>query len=1324
MTRIVIDFETYYDKDYSLKKMTMEQYIRDLRFECIGLSIKVGDQLTQFFRAETWIPELKQLLIAYKDHTIVSHNAMFDMGILGIRYGIHPRSLGDTVAMSAVVGLDRCAGRSNLDGLSAYLRTIGYNIPTKGDYVQNMEGVRIADMSPTDWAQYSEYCKTDSDICAAMYDIMLPYMPPGELQMISATIKMFTNPSVKLDTELLEDYQQRLIQKREDLLAGVARKVGLAGADELAPHLRSTVKFAKLLESIGVTVPTKYSEKQDKMIPAVAKTDHEFLELVASDDELTRTLCEARLGAASNLEMTRCKRFIDISKRGLMPVPLRYAAAHTGRYGGADKINCFSAGHELLTPDGWVAVEHYTEGTPIAQWHEDATISFDHNPSWLAEPYKGLMYHIETPTVSLVVTPDHRISSVKQGKLEKGFTVKTAEQIANCSGLDYIPLCGVVDTPEHPYMDAQIRYLVALQADGTIVKNRHIFGFRRERKINRMNELLVELGFTFTRVLQANGTTLFTVTPPPEFAVGNKNFGSWILNLSARQLGLFIDELRYWDGNRNSNNGSLEYNSTVKDNVLWADTAMRLCGRFSGIYGYSYKNHTTGKDAPYCWRLYERTSKYGSIDTKRHITTREFDGIVYCPKVDSDRILVRHNNKICVVNQCQNLPKRKGDKSLRRSMTAPNDHVLIATDSSQIECLTGDSLVLTDTGLKRIDNISIADLLWDGVEWVRHDGVVLKGVKDVITYAGITGTPNHIVYTADGRKLTLDEAAASGEELAVGEREGKPVRTLDSVGETYTPNGGAEGVDAMPMWGRKTHTNIRSEVGEVNELQSVWAPEVFGYTGATRQPATSAVQCTGRTLQGKQVQQSHLQERGKYVRQLRAFCPLRLGKLSSQRLPESRNRPDRYEGSLRTWQHTACDQRGERPNTGYERNRQIQGAGNKRFEVCTRLCKKVWRRLGPGTNTQGAYRRANIKFSAGKKASVFGVRRGEVLYRIVREKVRRELRSVSHIKETTQRYTERGNPIVGTVAVYDIINAGSRNRFCCNGIIVSNCRVLAYAAQELPLLNIFLNKDDPYSDMASNIYGLPYDVIYREAKIERTKEGIVRRNVGKTTELGCGYGMGADKFEGQLKLDGLTEAASNAKAIVQAYRRARPSIVQFWKTCSDVLDIMLAGGKVSFGGPNNDLFLADGSSVFWGKRIPSVRLPNGTYIWYQNLRKVPRQEPAQFGDGMEFVYDQFKSNRFEVNRIYGGKLTENLIQALAFAVLKYQALQIVDMGVPVHMNVHDEWVSIVPKSMAHHAVAVHAKAMRTVPNYIPDGLLDMELDMGKNYADTTTIGGL
>lgn len=1129
MTRIVIDFETYYDKDYSLKKMTMEQYIRDLRFECIGLSIKVGDQLTQFFRAETWIPELKQLLITHRDHTIVSHNAMFDMGILGIRYGIHPRNLGDTVSMSAVVGLDRCAGRANLDGLSEYLRTIGYNIPTKGDYVQNMESVRIADMSPTDWAQYSEYCKTDSDICAAMYDIMLPFMPAGEMEMISTTLKMFTNPAIKLDTDLLLDYEQRLIQKREDLLSGVARRVGLSGADELAPHLRSTAKFAKLLESVGVTVPMKYSEKQDKMIPAVAKTDHEFLELVASEDELTSALCEARLGAASNLEMTRCKRFIDISNRGLMPIPLRYAAAHTMRYGGADKLNCFSAGHELLTPDGWVAVEQYTVGTPIAQWHEDATISFDHNPSWLTKPYKGLMYRIETPTVSLVVTPDHRISSVKQGKLENGFTVKTAEQIANCSGLDYIPLCGVVDTLEHPYTDAQIRYLVALQADGSIVKNRHLFGFRRERKIIRMNELLVDLGFKFARVLQANGTTLFTVTPPSEFAVEDKNFGSWILKLSARQLGLFVDELRYWDGNSNSNNGSLEYNSTVMDNVLWVDTAMRLCGRFSGVYGYNYSHGTTDKDTPYCWRLYERTSRYGSIDTKRHVTTQEFDGIVYCPKVDSDRILVRHNNKICVVHQCQNLPKRKGDKSLRRSMTAPDDHVLIASDSSQIECrvlaYAAQELPLLNIFLNKDDPYS--DMA-----------------------SNIYGLPYDVIY-----------------------REAKIERTKEGI--------------------------VRRNVGKTTELGCIAeGTEVLTDRG---------------WVQIQHVQDDDLLWDGD------EFVP-----------------------------HGGLLDRGFKPCAIFN-------------NIALTTDHKIYNHIsGRWFTVEDILYYTDLSLLADIIADTCN----QYSFHDIPSKYRSHLVEARDNKLGINDFITR--PILKT---YDILNVGTKNCFYVRSI----------------------NRGSGSSVL----------------KVHN-----------------CGYGMGADKFEGQLKLDGLTEAASNAKAIVQAYRRARPSIVRFWKTCSDVLDIMLAGGKVSFGGPNNDLFVADGSSVFWGKRIPSVRLPNGTYIWYQNLRKVPRQEPAQFGDGMEFVYDQFKSNRFEVNRIYGGKLTENLIQALAFAVLKYQALRIVDMGVPVHMNVHDEWVSIVPKSMAHHAVAVHAKAMRTVPNYIPDGLLDMELDMGKNYADTTTIGGL
>ena len=65
----------------------------------------------------------------------------------------------------------------------------------------------------------------------------------------------------------------------------------------------------------------------------------EFKHLLTHQDERVQSLVAARLGNKSTLEETRTQRFIDIAKRGLLPVPVRYYAAHTGRWGGDDKIN-------------------------------------------------------------------------------------------------------------------------------------------------------------------------------------------------------------------------------------------------------------------------------------------------------------------------------------------------------------------------------------------------------------------------------------------------------------------------------------------------------------------------------------------------------------------------------------------------------------------------------------------------------------------------------------------------------------------------------------------------------------------------------------------------------------------------------------------------------------------------------------------------------------------------------------------------------------------------------------------------------------------------
>ena len=214
----------------------------------------------------------------------------------------------------------------------------------------------------------------------------------------------------------------------------------------------------------------------------------------------------------------------------------------------------------------------------------------------------------------------------------------------------------------------------------------------------------------------------------------------------------------------------------------------------------------------------------------------------------------------------------------------------------------------------------------------------------------------------------------------------------------------------------------------------------------------------------------------------------------------------------------------------------------------------------------------------------------------------------------------------------------------------------------------------------------------------------------------CGYGMSANTFRNRMELTGNTEAVEMADDIVSAYRAKNNMIVAFWRECQRVLDVMYAGGSMWFGGANNDLFFADGSSEFHGVTIPSIRFPNGTYIWYQNLRK----EAGDDGK-VNYVYDQFKGRNWLPKRIWGSSLVENLCQALSFCVLKWQAIEMAKRGVPINLNVHDEWVSVVPRDLAVKSAVAMYECMKSVPDYIPQGLLDCELEVGRNYGDLNTL---
>ena len=101
-----------------------------------------------------------------------------------------------------------------------------------------------------------------------------------------------------------------------------------------------------------------------------------------------------------------------------------------------------------------------------------------------------------------------------------------------------------------------------------------------------------------------------------------------------------------------------------------------------------------------------------------------------------------------------------------------------------LSCIAEGQLVLTDCGLVPIERVTIDQQIWDGEAWVRHDGIVFQGIREVITYDGLTATPDHLVWIeGQSRPIQFGVAAASGAHLTVTEYCGQAIR----LGEDYQP---------------------------------------------------------------------------------------------------------------------------------------------------------------------------------------------------------------------------------------------------------------------------------------------------------------------------------------------------------------------------------------------------------------------------------------------------------------------------------------------------------------------------------------------------------
>ena len=322
-TLLTLDFETYYDTKLSLSKITTMEYVRDPQFKVWGVGLQVDDG------EPYWVTEddVEHAFDEFDwDNTaLLCHNTPFDGFVLTQHYGIKPAYYYDTAAMA----------RGWWPGLSASLRATSERCfpkdeaMRKGDELVNAKG--IYDLPPDIEEQIAGYCRQDVALTHAIYKQLYEAYPQSELDLIDLTTRMFCEPVLQIDRARLTTYHESEVMAGETAItnSGLSREV-----------LASNQKFTAAIEDLGITVPTKRSPNTGLSIPAFGKNDAGWKQLVSMYPE-HQHIWDGRVAVKSRINETRASRFLAAADpaTNTLPAPLRYYAAHTGRFGGTDKLN-------------------------------------------------------------------------------------------------------------------------------------------------------------------------------------------------------------------------------------------------------------------------------------------------------------------------------------------------------------------------------------------------------------------------------------------------------------------------------------------------------------------------------------------------------------------------------------------------------------------------------------------------------------------------------------------------------------------------------------------------------------------------------------------------------------------------------------------------------------------------------------------------------------------------------------------------------------------------------------------------------------------------
>ena len=316
----VIDIESYFDNEQTFSKMSTEHYTRHPKFKAHGAAIKWSDQHDAIWYDE---PRLRWVLQNenWDDVFLISHHAQWDHLALNHWYGVRPKMNGDTLSMARML-------LGNHIGVSLESVRKHFGIAPKITPYKDFIGKQWHEMTPEIQQAVADGACDEAESIWKIFVEMLKDFPLEELEVISHTIKMFTEPCLRADTEMLAQVWEREATAKLER----HKKLNVTPAE-----LQSTEKFKALLEAEGVEI--QYKTGKNGAIPAFAKNDDFMRELLEDDDDRVRALAEARLGEKSTALQTRAETLGWMASRGPLCVYLRMYGAHTTRWSGGDGAN-------------------------------------------------------------------------------------------------------------------------------------------------------------------------------------------------------------------------------------------------------------------------------------------------------------------------------------------------------------------------------------------------------------------------------------------------------------------------------------------------------------------------------------------------------------------------------------------------------------------------------------------------------------------------------------------------------------------------------------------------------------------------------------------------------------------------------------------------------------------------------------------------------------------------------------------------------------------------------------------------------------------------